>query len=228
VAISDLPLQKLTQTLSLALRELPLIIFETQRLIARYWEPDKDAEQAFRIYSHPEVTRFIRARKDIPANVDEQRAVLADKCEEYCRFNDGTGAWALEEKETGTVVGSVIVKWLPDADRVPTTDMEIGWHLGRQHWGKGFATEAGKRAAQYALETLGQSVIYAVVKPANSRSVRVTQRLGMQPIGTTNKYYGVELLLFEMRKFAQQNAAINALKGSADWEGNPDIFRKDR
>ncbi|MEN6355873.1 MAG: GNAT family N-acetyltransferase [Armatimonadota bacterium] len=176
-----------------------MIIFETQRLIARYWEPNKDAEQAFRIYSHPEVTHFIRAPKDIPANVDEQRDALLKKCAEYSQFNDGTGSWALEEKGTGVVVGSVIVKWLPDADRVPTTDMEVGWHLGREHWGRGFATEAGTRAARYALEILGQDVIYAVVRPANERSVRVTQRIGMQPRGTTDKYYGVELLLFELR-----------------------------
>ncbi|MCE5323400.1 GNAT family N-acetyltransferase [bacterium] len=69
-----------------------MIIFETQRLIARYWEPDKDAEQAFRIYSHPEVTRFIRAPKDIPINVDAQRDELMKKCAEY-RHNDGTGYW---------------------------------------------------------------------------------------------------------------------------------------
>ncbi|MCE5323401.1 GNAT family N-acetyltransferase [bacterium] len=107
--------------------------------------------------------------------------------------------WALEEKESGIVVGSVILKWLPDADRVPTKDMEVGWHMGREHWGKGFATEAGMRAARYALDTLGQSVIYAVVRPGNERSVRVTQRIGMRPVGTTNKYYGAELLLFELR-----------------------------
>jgi RimJ/RimL family protein N-acetyltransferase len=41
-------------------------------------------------------------------------------------------------------------------------------------------------------------VLYAVVKPANQASIRVTQRLGMTPIGRTNKYYGAELELFKL------------------------------
>ncbi|MCC5630851.1 GNAT family N-acetyltransferase [Nostoc sphaeroides CHAB 2801] len=41
-------------------------------------------------------------------------------------------------------------------------------------------------------------VIYAVVKPENHASIRVTERLGMKPIGRTNKYYNIELLLFQL------------------------------
>ena len=43
-------------------------------------------------------------------------------------------------------------------------------------------------------------IIYAVVKPENLASVRVTQKLGMMPMGLTQKYYGVELALFGLEK----------------------------
>lgn len=191
-----------------------MVIFETQRLIAREWEPEKDAQRAFEIYSHPEVMHFIKGPSGIPTNVEEQKARLELRCAEYRKY-EGTGSWALEEKETGTIVGSVILKWLPDADRVPTGDLEVGWHLAREHWGKGYASESGLRAVQYAFDNLQPPVIYAVVRLGNERSVRVTQRMGMQPIGRTDKYYGVELLLFALKRFAHQTQTAEMLKGAA-------------
>lgn len=41
-------------------------------------------------------------------------------------------------------------------------------------------------------------IIYAVVNPDNYRSIRVTERLGMQSMGLTNKYYDTEALLFSI------------------------------
>ncbi|WP_244944953.1 GNAT family N-acetyltransferase [Nostoc sphaeroides] len=33
---------------------------------------------------------------------------------------------------------------MPDKDGLPTQDYEVGWHLRRASWGKGYATEAGQ------------------------------------------------------------------------------------
>ncbi len=165
------------------------ILLETERLIIRSWIPERDAEQAFVIYNDPEVTHFL-GKASLVTSVESQRQRLID--------NKGNESWAIVEKETTTIVGTILLEQLPDKDGLPTQDYEVGWHLRRVSWGKGYATEAGQAMLNYGFSILNLPVIYAVVKPENHASIRVTQRLGMKPIGTTNKYYGIELLLFQL------------------------------
>ncbi|NEU73751.1 GNAT family N-acetyltransferase [Hassallia byssoidea VB512170] len=170
-------------------------LLETERLIVRNWIPEQDAEQAFEIYGDPEVTYFLGACE---TSVESQRQSLTREVEQYRQLNNGTGDWAVVEKETARVVGAIILAQLPDSDRQPTEDYEIGWHFRRASWGKGYATEAGRGMLSYGFNILQLPVIYAVVKPEHHASIRVTQRLGMKPVGRTNKYYGIELLLFQL------------------------------
>src|SRR5436190_18060817 len=109
------------------------VVFETERLIARHWEPERDAEDALAIYGDPEVMRFLGRTPQVIADLDEMRARLEKLMEVYAT-HPGTGSWALEEKATGRVVGAVLVKLLPDGDGNPTQDTEVGWHLGRAAW----------------------------------------------------------------------------------------------
>ena len=109
------------------------------------------------------------------------------------RTDDGYGFWALETRE-GTLVGATLVKPLPDAEEV-----EIGWHLGKDHWGMGYATESGRGAAAYAFDVLGLDVVYAVIVRENEPSLAVARRLGMTYEGSTDRYYGKELELFSLR-----------------------------
>ncbi|MEH2178209.1 GNAT family N-acetyltransferase [Nostoc sp.] len=173
-------------------------LLETERLIVRSWIPERDAEQAFVVmYSDSEVTRFLRHASRV-TSIDLQRQRLIENSERMHQRNNGTGSWAIVEKQTTTIVGTILLLQLPDKDGLPTLDYEVGWHLRRVSWGKGYATEAGQVMLNYGFSVLNLPVIYAVVKPENHASIRVTQRLGMKPIGTTNKYYGIELLLFQL------------------------------
>jgi len=171
-------------------------IFQTQRLIIRQWIPEADAAQVFEMYSDPDVTRFIRGM--LQENVEAQQARLQQVIDRYAQLKNGTGAWAIVEKDTQQIVGTLMLKQLPDNEGKSTQDYEVGWHLRKASWGKGYATEAGKAAIDYGFNVLKLPVIYAVVKPENHASIRVTQRLGMNPMGRTHKYYGVELELFQM------------------------------
>jgi len=181
-------------------------LLETERLIIRSWIPEQDAEQAFVIYNDPEVTHFL-GKASLVTSVESQRQRLIDNIERSHRRNNGTGYWAIVEKQTTTIVGTIILKQLPDKDGLPTQDYEVGWHLRRASWGIGYATEAGRVMLNYGFSVLDLPVIYAVVKPENYASIRVTERLGMKPVGRTNKYYNIELLLFQ----------LDALE---EWKGN--------
>ena len=83
----------------------------------------------------------------------------------------GYGRWIVEY--TGTPVGMVGL-FNPEGWPEP----EIGWDLFDGHEGMGFATEAARAARRYAYDTLGWATAISLVKPANTGSARVAERLG--------------------------------------------------
>ena len=57
--------------------------------------------------------------------------------------------------------------------------IEVAWRLARTYWGRGYATEAARAALDYGFEKLGLTEIVSLTVPANWRSRRVMERLGM-------------------------------------------------
>jgi RimJ/RimL family protein N-acetyltransferase len=90
----------------------------------------------------------------------------------------GTGQWALEEKSTGAFVGRAGSHW-PERDGWP--GIEIGWSLHPDHWGNGYATEAGAAARDHAFAHHDVDALYSVILPENTRSQAVARRLGFTP-----------------------------------------------
>lgn len=54
---------------------------------------------------------------------------------------------------------------------------EIGYHLWREFWGKGLATEAAIACRDYAFKTLGLRRVVSITSPENIPSQRVAQRV---------------------------------------------------
>jgi RimJ/RimL family protein N-acetyltransferase len=57
--------------------------------------------------------------------------------------------------------------------------VEVGWRLGREHWGKGYATEGAQASLAHGFGELGLAQIISIIDPRNGASVRVAKRLGM-------------------------------------------------
>lgn len=57
--------------------------------------------------------------------------------------------------------------------------VEVGWRLARAAWGRGYAVEAAREAVRFGFETLGLDEIVSFTVPANVRSRRVMERIGM-------------------------------------------------
>ncbi len=179
---------------------------ETERLQIRAWGPE-DAEGAYAIYSDPEVVEFIG--NEVQESVETQRESLIQIIRAYDYLDIGMGSFPLIEKATEEIVGAVLLKPLPlteDLDewralrhtagtgpRPSIHEIEVGWHLAKAHWGRGFATEAAKRMLAYGFEELGLSEIYAVLFQENARSAAVARRLGMRHLGSTERFYGFRL-----------------------------------
>lgn len=60
-----------------------------------------------------------------------------------------------------------------------TPCVEVGWRLAADHWGRGYATEAGRAALRFGFEQLGLEEIVSFTVSANERSRRVMNRIGM-------------------------------------------------
>lgn len=110
---------------------------------------------------------YTRAESD--AQIDTFDSRLAD---------NGWGLWAVEVVETGDFVGFTGLN-PPAWEAHFTPAVEIGWRLLREHWGRGYATEAAREALRFGFEDLGLAEIVSFTIPANTRSRAVMDRLGM-------------------------------------------------
>ncbi|MFJ4747509.1 GNAT family N-acetyltransferase [Streptomyces albogriseolus] len=133
---------------------------------------DEDAVTWHRIFAHPDVMEFHGGR---PAELSVYEELTARQRRHDTEL--GFCLWSVLD-ENGQVIGFTGAQpW--EREWGPTGEIEIGWRLAREHWGKGYVTAA-------ALETLdrvraaGPTSVVAVVKAHNARSIAVTRRLGMR------------------------------------------------
>lgn len=111
---------------------------------------------------------------DTQAFIESQQR--AQKMEGYCFF-------AAEELATQTLIGFIgILKFQFDVDFAP--GVEIGWRLGFDHWGQGYATEGAKAVLNFAFETKNISEIWSFTTMANQRSENVMKKIGLTKSGT--------------------------------------------
>ncbi|MEW6024420.1 MAG: GNAT family N-acetyltransferase [Pseudomonadota bacterium] len=96
---------------------------------------------------------------------------------------DGAGWWAVEEKETGRLIGSIGAFF-----REESTVMELGWNTYRAFWGQGFANEAAVAVVHHALEVRREPKVRALIAAANESSLRVARRLGLTHEADTELY----------------------------------------
>lgn len=57
---------------------------------------------------------------------------------------------------------------------------ELGWWVWKDHWGRGYATEAAQALVAHARDVMGLARVFAVIDPPNTASVRVAEKIGMQ------------------------------------------------
>jgi RimJ/RimL family protein N-acetyltransferase len=144
-------------------------ILTTHRLILRPWR-ESDREPFARMNADPRVMEFLAMR---PSR--EESDALVHKIETHFREH-GFGLWAAELRRDGAFVG--FVGFDTPSYNAPYSE-EIGWRLGVEHWGQGLATEGAQAAVGYGFQTLGLPEIVATTVPANTRSRRVMEKLGM-------------------------------------------------
>ena len=148
---------------------------ETRRLILRTWQP-ADRPVFAEINSDPEVTEYVAGHPLTRAESD----AIVDRA--VCSWDErGYGWYAVVSRDAGELLGFCGLSH----HRVLPAEVEVGWRLARHAWGRGLATEAAIVCRDLAFDVLGLELLISVTIEANTRSLRVMQKLGMRPWRTT-------------------------------------------
>lgn len=144
------------------------ILVKTERLCLRRIE-ETDLVSLGRIYADPECMRFYPGTKS-PSEIRTWFQKLA--FDSYDRH--GFGLWCVIDASSGEVIGDCGIT-LQETPAGP--ESEIGYHLWRDFWGNGFATEAAIACRDYAFQSLGLPRVVSITSPENIPSQKVAQRV---------------------------------------------------
>jgi RimJ/RimL family protein N-acetyltransferase len=106
----------------------------------------------------------------------------------------GYGMWALEHRDSGELIGRVGY-----LDPPGWPGFELGWLLGRAHWGHGYAREAAAVALRHAFEALHRERVISLIRPGNQRSIAVAESIG-ESLHESLQLLGGEALVYEARR----------------------------
>jgi RimJ/RimL family protein N-acetyltransferase len=133
---------------------------------------DEDAFAWHRVFAHPDVMEFHGGKPAEPSVYEELTARQRRHDAEH-----GFCLWTMLDEE-GRVIGFTGAQPWPH-EWGPKGEIEIGWRLGREYWGRGYVTAAARSALDRVRAT-GVTGVVAMVNSRNERSIAVTRRLGME------------------------------------------------
>ncbi len=147
-----------------------MIHLETTRLLLRPFTRS-DVDAMFAIIGDPVAMQYY------PRTFTHEDA--ADWIDRNLRRyeNDEYGLLAVVLKDSGEMIADCGLSW-QSADGEPV--LELGYHLRRDHWGHGYATEAARACMDYAFRELAVEKLVSLILEQNGASQRVAQRNGMR------------------------------------------------
>ena len=145
----------------------------TGRLILREWR-DEDRDAFLAMCNSPAVMEHLGG----PATAAEVDAGIARV--RACQAENGYCFWAMERRSDGAFLGFCGLKVADDPGTPVHREVEIGWRLRADAWGRGYAREAAAAALDWGWANLDVGRIVAITVPGNGRSWRLMERLGMR------------------------------------------------
>ncbi len=146
------------------------MILTTERLRLRPIERG-DLDSLARLNADPEVMKFslgLLDREQAKEKLDRILATMAER---------GWDSFVIEHRDDGRFAG--IVGLAPqEVDGVE--EIELGYRLMPECWGRGLATEAARATRDYAFDTLGLPRIISIIEPENVGSIRVAEKAGLR------------------------------------------------
>jgi [ribosomal protein S5]-alanine N-acetyltransferase len=174
-----------------------MILLETQRLILRRITPD-DFDNLHRMNSDPVVMKYVG--DGTVRNREQMLGEIEMLISHYIR-KPGLGVWAVELRDSHVFVGASGLVYYDN-----TKDIEVGYRFLKEHWNKGYATEAASALLKYGFEKLGLKKIVSSAHMANRASTRVMEKIGMRYVddrfhyNSMQSYYEISRREYDQRK----------------------------
>lgn len=166
------------------------VVLETQRMTLRQLS-SADVLPMAQVLSNPEVMRYsVRGILSESATAE-----FIDWSLQSCSLH-GFGPWAVVEKASGVLMGFCA---LNQESVDGAEEVEIGYRLAPQFWGRGMATEIVRATLAYGFEHLGLRSIIAIVQPANVASVRVIQKVGFNAF-VYSQYHRLGVKIYRLNR----------------------------
>lgn len=147
-------------------------MIETGRLILRRWTPSDRAPFA-QLNADPRVMEFLPSC----LTREESERLIDERIEPHFEKH-GFGLYAAQLRESGEFIGFIGLA-VPNFTAHFTPCVEIGWRLAADFWGRGLATEGARAVADHAFGHLQLDTLVSMTVPANIRSRRVMEKIGM-------------------------------------------------
>jgi len=144
-------------------------ILQTPRLLLRR-KVLEDAPFLLELNSDPEVIKY--TGDGAFKNLEEAEGIVRYVISQYEK--NGYGRWLVSLKETDEPIGWCGLKYHDDSG-----DTDLGYRFLQKHWGKGYATEAGRACLDYGFGPLGLKRIIGRTATDNLASIQVLKKLGM-------------------------------------------------
>jgi RimJ/RimL family protein N-acetyltransferase len=150
----------------------------TERLYLRQWR-DEDAEPLAAIYAEP---AFLEHMPSL--DLEGTKAQIERFHRQWT--DEGFSHWAVEDRPSGRLIGRIGLMRHRDWT-LGGAPVEVGWSLHPEFWGRGLAGEGGRASVEVWRERLpGEPQLISITSPANARSRRVMEKLGLSLRGETN------------------------------------------
>jgi [ribosomal protein S5]-alanine N-acetyltransferase len=144
------------------------MLLETDRLVLRPLSIEDEPTLAA-VLSDAETMRWYPR----PFAAEEVRQWIE---RQMSRYPSGSGLFGVVERETGGLIGDCGPVW-QDVDG--KTELEIGYHINRERWNQGFATEAARAVVDYAFRQFHVDHVISLIRPENAASRRVAEKSGL-------------------------------------------------
>ncbi len=140
-----------------------------------------DVENLFELESDPEVVRYANPGGKTTPYEEVSDRLLPRLLSYYDKYDD-YGFYAAVEKGTGRFVGWFFLRPVPVDGRLPNSfeEVELGYRLKRDEWGKGYATEGSRALLEKGFSELGTKRVVADVIAENVASIRVLEKVGFK------------------------------------------------
>lgn len=148
-----------------------MIELKTKRLKLRQWQ-----ESDFPLFAN--INADLEVMAHFPSTMSQTQSNEMAKRIQALISERGWGFWAIEKKKTHEFIGFVGLHE-PIMELPFSPCVEIGWRLAKEHWGKGYASEAAKEALKFAFGPLSLAKVYSFTSTSNLKSRAVMERLKM-------------------------------------------------